>query len=147
MAARAAYESYSMQSNSAPTRTSTIVAVVSAAILCCSIMTTPAAHAAQLEPRGLSEGRSDGSLQGISDSAKLSLLGSAVVVGGSAATTGNFIVKSVSAAGEGSVVVLNAVGEAVGSVVEGSAELSVKITSVALTVAAGTKLTHLPEFY
>jgi len=147
MARCAVYESHSMQPNSTPRYNSTIVAAVSEATLCGSIMVTSAAHAAQRDLGTLSEGL----LQGRSHAAKLALLGSAVVVGCSiatVATAGHFVVKSVSTVGEGFVMVLSAVVEAVDAVVERSAELSVKVALAALrgaSVVVGTALCVVRE--
>lgn len=99
------------------------------------------------EARGLSENLS----QGLSGAAALSFVGSATVVGGSiaaVASTGQFVVQSVSTVGEGSVVVLKAVGEGASTVATGSAELSLNISSAALagaSVVVGTGLSIIRE--
>lgn len=86
-----------------------------------------------------------------SHSAKLALLGSAVVVGCSiatVATAGHFVMKPVSTVGEGFVMVLSAVAEAVGAVVAGSVELSVKVALAELSgasIVVGTALCVVRE--
>jgi hypothetical protein len=87
----------------------------------------------------------------LSNGAASALAGSTFVVAGSIATVGavgNFVVASVTPVAEGSVVVLKAVGEGVGQLTSGGAELSISMgrgAIVASGVVVGTALTIVKE--
>jgi hypothetical protein len=108
-------------------------ALVVAAFLAGNVLSAATAHATNPSQQ-LS--------RGLSNSAQLSLAGSAFVVAGTVATlsvAGNFVVTALKPVGEASVLVLKSVGEGVSNVIEVSVRFSASALRAA-GVAVGTAI-------